>query len=557
MVNTDKDIAQQQQANPAISTAQLDAYFDSLYQQLLSDPAISGLTLQVHWDTLNPNPPAAANAYAWNPVDDAFSQAAAWNNQNPTQAPKTIQLIVTPGFQSPPWMLDQLSSCDGLFATPAQTPPGTCGKVTFTGYGEGGDGTELPLPWSPAYKSAWQTFLTALAARYGSNPAFVSIAVAGPTGASAEMLLPNDSNSANPQTQFATPIAPNAMWRQLVALEYPGQAAYQNSDQAFVDAWEAAIDMYGELFSGMTLVATTGSGLPNLNSTGFTIPSAFSGDCNTPNMDCAAETTILSYFAEATAGGPNAKATQTSGMNAARVNGGNLGVASVKAALAGYGPVHGAFGADPGRVAVQHFVFERSAGRRVHQRLPTQPRATRPPPAPFRPPARGKLCPSRASQACLAPGVGPVNLTGYGTFGKVPSADLIPPEQAEYNVLNVYFNATAAGSYFGATNGSAPLNYLQIYAPDIQYAEMNVNAPAQVVVGPGITMTYSAQDLLNLASQKLLSIAEPPLLPAITTGGIVPGTIQPGEWVSIYGINLASGTATWNGDFPLSLGEPA
>jgi uncharacterized protein (TIGR03437 family) len=31
-------------------------------------------------------------------------------------------------------------------------------------------------------------------------------------------------------------------------------------------------------------------------------------------------------------------------------------------------------------------------------------------------------------------------------------------------------------------------------------------------------------------------------------------TIQPGSWISIYGSNLASATATWNGDFPTSLG---
>jgi uncharacterized protein (TIGR03437 family) len=47
--------------------------------------------------------------------------------------------------------------------------------------------------------------------------------------------------------------------------------------------------------------------------------------------------------------------------------------------------------------------------------------------------------------------------------------------------------------------------------------------------------------------------------PSITPGGIVPvdsnvGTIQPGEWVSIYGTNLASATTVWNQDFPLSLG---
>jgi uncharacterized protein (TIGR03437 family) len=31
-------------------------------------------------------------------------------------------------------------------------------------------------------------------------------------------------------------------------------------------------------------------------------------------------------------------------------------------------------------------------------------------------------------------------------------------------------------------------------------------------------------------------------------------TIQPSEWVSIYGTNLASSTVTWNGNFPTSLG---
>jgi uncharacterized protein (TIGR03437 family) len=47
--------------------------------------------------------------------------------------------------------------------------------------------------------------------------------------------------------------------------------------------------------------------------------------------------------------------------------------------------------------------------------------------------------------------------------------------------------------------------------------------------------------------------------PAIKQGGITPlysssTTIQPGSWISIYGTGLASTTATWNGDFPTSLG---
>ena len=47
--------------------------------------------------------------------------------------------------------------------------------------------------------------------------------------------------------------------------------------------------------------------------------------------------------------------------------------------------------------------------------------------------------------------------------------------------------------------------------------------------------------------------------PSISLGGIVPvdsnvGAIQPGEWVSIFGTNLAASTVTWNQDFPQTLG---
>jgi uncharacterized protein (TIGR03437 family) len=47
--------------------------------------------------------------------------------------------------------------------------------------------------------------------------------------------------------------------------------------------------------------------------------------------------------------------------------------------------------------------------------------------------------------------------------------------------------------------------------------------------------------------------------PVIAAGGVVPlngkiNAIQAGEWVSIFGSNLASGTAVWKGDFPTMLG---
>lgn len=49
-------------------------------------------------------------------------------------------------------------------------------------------------------------------------------------------------------------------------------------------------------------------------------------------------------------------------------------------------------------------------------------------------------------------------------------------------------------------------------------------------------------------------------VPAVQAGGIGPlysssSTLQPGSWVSIYGVNLASRVAVWNGDFPTKLAD--
>lgn len=53
--------------------------------------------------------------------------------------------------------------------------------------------------------------------------------------------------------------------------------------------------------------------------------------------------------------------------------------------------------------------------------------------------------------------------------------------------------------------------------------------------------------------------AAPAAAPTINANGVVTingktPTIEPGSWASIYGLNLAPGPATWNGDFPTSLG---
>ncbi len=54
-----------------------------------------------------------------------------------------------------------------------------------------------------------------------------------------------------------------------------------------------------------------------------------------------------------------------------------------------------------------------------------------------------------------------------------------------------------------------------------------------------------------LASQAAPTIFAGAVVPAYGTANV----IQPGEWVSIYGSNLASGMSLWNNDFPTSLGN--
>ena len=60
-------------------------------------------------------------------------------------------------------------------------------------------------------------------------------------------------------------------------------------------------------------------------------------------------------------------------------------------------------------------------------------------------------------------------------------------------------------------------------------------------------------------NNRIRKVSAPTSEPSIISGGIVPvdssvNTIQAGEWVSIFGSNLASSTVTWNGNFPTSLG---
>ena len=58
-----------------------------------------------------------------------------------------------------------------------------------------------------------------------------------------------------------------------------------------------------------------------------------------------------------------------------------------------------------------------------------------------------------------------------------PACQSITPEQALVNVLGVFFAGTPYGHFYGSRDGPAPVQYLQIYQEDIQYA--NEHPPVQ------------------------------------------------------------------------------
>jgi hypothetical protein len=300
-----------------------------------------------------------------------------------------------------------------------------------------------------AQPTSWQTFLSALEAHIGSEPSFVSIAVAGPTASSAEIILPNGKNQ--PATLSLPSVSSVGIdvftaWNCLLGnnygvsgsclsgSSYGATSSYINSDRAFVEEWAAAIDMFGQIFSGVTLTVATGRGLPEFpvaaSSPLLVPPPAFAPDCGTsPTMDCSAETAILAYFAGPPVGGLNAKATQENGLRAIGVNGGVLSGASVnwlsQSTSVGISVL-------PGSPAV---VSRMLGGLQLAKSFALQP----------------------AYEGCM---------TVSGTCTPTPTQ-----EQALLSVLAAFFAGTPAGYDYGAsttTNGpvtvsGAPVNYLQIW----------------------------------------------------------------------------------------------
>jgi uncharacterized protein (TIGR03437 family) len=80
---------------------------------------------------------------------------------------------------------------------------------------------------------------------------------------------------------------------------------------------------------------------------------------------------------------------------------------------------------------------------------------------------------------------------------------------------------------------------------------------AAAVAGPGDPPVAVPTNVYTTSIT--LAAGAAPAGPAIYQGGVVPvfssaTTIEPGSWFSIYGVNLAAAPASWNNDFPTTLG---
>lgn len=301
----------------------------TLIKNILSQPSVSGLMLDLPWAPLNPNQPDASTsvdplrcnsrptydpktvAYDWTVLDNAF--CAVDDYRASTKIPKNIQIGISPGFFTPLWVLNQINtnSCKGAFPTtysappPVPTPPpALCGLQLFlNNEGVAASAARVvprPLPWDPTYKAAWKTFLIAFAKRYGAERSLASIAIAGPTAATAEILMGGDLK----------------VWEQFIEFQYPKNlgGAYWNKDQAFIDEWKAAIDMFGTVFSNTTLVITIAAGPPHFPLTpGLKVPADCAGE---PDLGCLAVDSIVGYFLSPHVGGANAKSVFMAGLHA-------------------------------------------------------------------------------------------------------------------------------------------------------------------------------------------------------------------------------------------------
>ena len=163
------------------------------------------------------------------------------------------------------------------------------------------------------------------------------------------------------------------------------------------------------------------------------------------------------------------------------------------------------------------------------------------------------------------------NVLTDGCGPGIPSAMDLFRYSAAGKLIPVSALSTVPGAYFSYDGGATdpvPGLFFNTLANGSDYADFVASCPGTYHVqdatgcpgmGAGLDITNDGGieiSMLNAAGYNLVTVTN---APTISSNGIVPifstvSTIQSGEWISIYGTNLASATAVWKGEFPTTLG---
>jgi uncharacterized protein (TIGR03437 family) len=169
-------------------------------------------------------------------------------------------------------------------------------------------------------------------------------------------------------------------------------------------------------------------------------------------------------------------------------------------------------------------------------------------------------------------------------MGKVRKADLDRRLEAHFAIQRPYVfrevlkRSAAHWQMYAAVSGSAlamatgtsasiisgGIGFAPQPAASIRVAKSHLASfkglPSLANVRFAIASRYAGQGFLHGARlpRRAFDAASQTLSPLIADNGVLPfngvtGIIEPGEWVSILGQNLAAATANWNFDFPTSL----
>lgn len=129
--------------------------------------------------------------------------------------------------------------------------------------------------------------------------------------------------------------------------------------------------------------------------------------------------------------------------------------------------------------------------------------------------------------------------------GSVSVAPAVPVPGVKLTVSGANFVSNSVIWMNGSPLATTFVNSAQLTATIMPGVSRNPNGNLIAVYTPG-----NAGGLSDPVSE---IVPGSPVVSAVTPIFSTSGTIQPGEWVSIYGANLAVWTATWTGNFPTSL----